>query len=460
MGLNCRAIHDYIALPLVPIVQEIGLRGLPLDLEGRAELLERLNVEIMNRDMQLSVVGIEEPDSPRRLGLDLRTAGVPLTQMTDNKTQYKTDLEVLGRLNWQYNVKLGLEPRFPFLTDLIQRSKLAKARENASAIGVCDDGIVRTALKACHTKSARYASSGFGRKGRKGWCPACLEWGDHGTNLQNITRGCALCGSGPKDCKCEGGGVHIKRLFRAWPGWKLGELDYKALELFIMAYRIGCEKLLERLLTPGRDAHREHAEVMFPRLEITKKRRTLAKNFIYAIRGAGGDRAVQIVLSKAGEYVELAEIAQWRARIFMEYPEIPRWIASTEKMLEVQQARGQRRVIRNAFGRPRVLLGHNPLKEALATEISGTGAEVMNCVLLRLAHEQPRVAERIAMQIHDSFIVHAPEKEFDGVMAAVKAEMERPVWHGWQFPERIVAYQAECKAGERWGEMDDWKEAA
>lgn len=414
-------------------------------------MLTSLNARVGALDSKLAAVGIVDADSDRRLGLRLREMGVPLTQMTEKKTQYKLDAEILGKLNWEYNTRTGKAPRFPFLPDLIARSRLVKARENVQALGVCRDGLLRTALKACHTRTARYASSGFGRKGKPGYCPVCLEWGEHGTNLQNVSRGCSLCGSSASACTCEGGGIHIKSLFTAWPGWVLGEWDYAALELRIMAYRINCDKLISRL-ERGDDLHTLHAQLMFPGLEVNKRRRTLAKNFIYAIRGAGGDRAVQIALAKKDEYVEQSEIAAWRRAIFTEYPEIPSWITEVDTMLAGQQANRERRIIRNAFGRPRVLLGYAPLKEALANEISGTAAEIMNFVALRLAYYEPEVMNRVAMQIHDSFLLHAPASEFAGAMCTVREQMERTVLH-W---DRAVCYPAEAKAGERWSELSAW----
>lgn len=455
MGLDCRYIHDYLGLPLLPIVQDIGLRGLPIDLTRRAAMLGALAIRVERMDWDIERrFGLTKLDSDAYLGFQLRKAGVPLTTMTEGGKQYKVDAEVLGHKNWEWNTKrvaAGKDAKFPFLPVLLERAKIATARNSLYSMVSCRDGLLRTALKSCHTKTARYASSGFGRKGKPGYCPVCREWGEHGTNLQNISRGCAICGSPPAKCKCEGGGIHIKSIFLAEPGWKLGEWDYAGLELRIMAYRIGCQKLIDRL-EGGADLHTIHAELMFPGLEITYRRRTLAKNFIYAVRGAGGDRAVQIVLSKAGEYVEQSEIAGWRRAIFTEYPEIPQWITETEHLLGGQANRRERRVIRNAFGRPRVLLGFNPLKEALATEISGTAADIMSFVALRLAYEQPEVMQYVAMQIHDSFLVYAPEMEFADTMSAVQREMERAVWH-WN---RSVSYPTEGKAGMRWSELSAW----
>lgn len=456
--LNARHIHDYLSLPLLPIVQEIGLRGLPIDTDRQASMLMGLVARLAHLDAELAQHGIFDANRDAYLALQLREKGVPLTERTEGGKQFKVDGEVLGKKNHEWNTlreAVGKPARFPFLRPLLLRARLSKAYENIGALGVCNDGLLRTSLKACHTKTARYASSGFGRKNKPGYCPVCRSWGAHGTNLQNISRGCSVCGSPPSKCQCPGGGIHIKSLFTASPGWVLGEWDYAALELRVMAYRVRCQKLIERLEN-GVAPHTLHANLMFPGLEITTRRRTLAKNFIYAVRGGGGNRAVQQVLAKQGEYIELSEIEQWRLAIFAEYPEIAAWIEQTNIVFALQRSFGHRRVLYNGFGRPRVFLGYEPLKEALAFEISGTAADIMNCVALRLAYYQPDVMQYIAMQVHDSFIIHAPADEFTETMLAVKHEMERTVWAWGQ----AVVYPAEAKAGDRWAYLKDWPEAA
>ena len=458
MGMNCRHIHDHIGLPLLPIIQDLGLRGIPICTSTRDTLKAKINDIVGTLDLRLSQAGIDHPNSDLRLGRELIELGLPLTAMTPQGNQFKLDAEILGRKNYDYNTKYtdnGKLPRFPFLPDLMLRTKLVTAHQSLDSIGVCDDNLVRTALKSCHTATARYASSGFGRKGKPGYCPVCQKWGEHGTNLQNISRGCSICGSPPSKCVCQGGGVHIKSVFKAWPGWHFGEWDYSALELRVMAYRIVCNKLIERLES-GVDLHTLHAKIMFPGLEITTRRRTLAKNFIYAIRGAGGNRAVQRVLAIQGEYIDLNEIEQWRLRIFAEYPEIPAWIEEVSTRLAQDSARGERRIIRNAFGRPRVLLGYDPLKEALATEISGTSADIMSLVAIRMAYEQPDLFQYVVLQIHDSWFIHAPTAIFPTVMNAMRQAMERPVWH-WN---RFAIYPVEAKAGDRWSSLAPWEEAA
>jgi hypothetical protein len=449
VGLNCRQLHDYVALPLIPIVSEVGLRGLPIDMGRRNGLIEALTVRVGSCDARLRAAGVANPGSSQATQASLRALGIPLTTRTESGEQFKTDLEVLGRLNYQFNTKRiadGKAARFPFLGDLVRRRKLEKAISNLQALEPCHDGMLRTRLQAIATTTARYASAGFGTRQKPGYCPVCLVWGRHGTNLQNI----------PKETP----ELNVKSVFVAARGWRLGELDYKALELFIQGYRTN-GKLLDRLSNDP-DPHTYHAARFYAAdwegcdKPLRKKRRGTLKNVIYGMRGGGGDRALQMALAKKDEYFDLAEMAEFRRFIEGEYPEMPLWIRATDEMLVGQLKRGERRIIRNGFGRPRVLLGRDPLKEALATEISGTAAEIMNFVLLRMAVYHPDEFRYIVLQIHDSFLVYAPNAVFPRVMAVVREEMQRACWL-WG---RFVSFTCEPKAGECWAEMEEWRDAA
>lgn len=446
MGLNCRYIHDYLALPLIPIVQEVGYRGIPIDTAKRDDMLFDISLRLgaLAGKMRQDGLDIYQCKSPAAVGWKLKSMGVPLTVTTDGG-QWKTDLEVIGRANWNHNTRRereGKTPKFPVLSSLMTYRKLEKARSNLSALIPCDDGMLRTRLQAIGTVSARYASAGFGTKTKPGFCNICRTWGAHGTNLQNI----------PKDNKALG--VNVKEIFVSKPGWLLGELDAKAFEMLIQAHRIKSVKMIARLTAHGADPHSTHAKIMYPEFpgkgtpDGDRQRGTM-KNVFYGMRGGGGDRALMNVLAKGGEFFELHDMAAFRRVIEGEYPEQPAWIAATDDMLERQLVNGERRIIRNALGRPRVLFGRRPLKEALATEISGTAADIMSCVFLRLATYYPEVFRYVAMQIHDSILVHAPKDVFWSVMEVVKREMEYPAWQWGEF----VSYSVDMKYGEQWSGM-------
>lgn len=451
MSLNCRQLHDYLALPLVPIVQDIGLRGMPFSTERRDQLVLQIGTKLAIHEQALANEGIEHLSSSQALSRVLEAKGLPLTKMTDKKTQFKTDLDVLRRIDHHYN-KCTPEPTFPWLPWLIEWKKLDKASKNCISLVPCDDGMIRTSLRT-DTKTARYRSSAFRKTKAKGWCPQCERFDYHGANLQNLAK------------DDEETGVSIKSVFVPRPGWMLGEIDMRLFELFVMALRCGCDLLMERMLDKNLDLHTLHAHLLFGQdTEITKNRRTLAKNFFYALRGGGGEVAIQIALAKKGEFLEQSVISQHMRAIFGEYPEIPAWNIATDVELKRQEKTiGEYRLVRNAFGRPRVLLANQPLKEALATEISGTAADIMNFAILRLAYEYPAVVDYICMQIHDSIVVHAPKTLFYRVMFTIKQALERPVWLPPEWGDRMFPFQADAKGSEEsWAGMREieLKEAA
>ena len=451
MSLHCRVIHDLLSMPLIPIVGEIGLRGIPIDAALRDEMIFDLTLKKGQRAAALRRDGITEFGSRMKLGYQLKSLGVPLDTFTEGGGQYKTDLEIFGRLNHRHNtlrVQEGKPPKFPFLKDLIDHARLTKACSNMEALCPCLDGKLRTRLQSSITATARYASSGWGRKNQPGFCPICQSWGRHGTNLQNI----------PKDNTELG--INVKDVFVPSPGWLLGELDYRAFELMIQAKWMKCQNLIDRLTEPDADPHTYHAWLQWGTeafiaqpADVRKRRRATMKNVIYGMRGGGGDRALQTALAKKDEFFTLAEMGAFRETIFNEYPEMPDSLARLELQLEQQLAHGQRRVVYNALGRPRVLCGVDPLKEAIATVVSGTGAEIMNCVIKRLAVYNPWAYEYVVMQIHDSMMVHAPTDIFPAVMECVKDEMTSAVWQ-W---DEFVNYGVDMKASDKsWSAMTAW----
>lgn len=435
-------LHDVLARPLVPIVQEIGLRGLPFDATRRDDMVRGIRDRLATVDAKLTAAGVREQNSPYQLQRRLVAMGVPLTTLTKGAKQFKVDLEVLGRLNWEHNTRReakGKVPLYPFLKDLVDHAKLSKAAENLTAYTPCFDGRLRTSLQACATKTARYASAAFGRKTKPGYCPVDRVWGTHGFNSQNVPR------------RDEVYDINVKECFVAEPGWSFAELDHKTLELRIEAYETGAVAAAERL-EGGLDIHSRNARLMFELCEdenVPKPRRTLAKNFRYALRGGGGDRAVQIALAKGGEFCELVDCARWRKAIFDDEPETPTWIDRVRTALYADRM-GQR-VVRNAFGRPRILLGPDPLKDALAFIISGTAADVMNLTLLRLATYEPAAYAAIVAQLHDAFLLYAPTSVLAECAATVRGEMERPVW-AW---DRFVSFPTDLKMGTCWGKLEE-----
>lgn len=433
-ALRCHEFGRF-GMAMVPIVAEVGLRGLPFNATVRERMVADMDSAVSTIDYRLFAAGIAHPSSSKQLGAELLAAGVPLRKKTATG-QWATDLEVLGRIDFEYNGATD-DPPYPFLHDVLQRARLTKLRSMARSFTPCNDGMLRTALKYIATKSTRYSSSGFGRAGKPGFCPECRAWGTHGTNCQNFPK--------PRPAFP----FNLRALIEAQPGWCLATLDFKAFELWIQAYRMRCQKLIDRLGGPD-DLHTIHAELMFGKGQVVGRRRRLSKIYIYAKRGFGGPRAIQIAFAKDDEFVEQSDIAGWDRVIDAEYPEFAGHIIGSQADIDRQRKRGERVIVRNGFGRPRVLLGFDPLKEYIATEISSTAADIMNGVLWRLAERGSPAYKAMVMQIHDEFVLYAPEKQMPALIREVEEEMIRPQWL-W---DQMVSFPIEASWGRSWATLE------
>lgn len=168
LRLGVRQLHDHFALPLLPLVQELGLKGIPFDTGVRDANVRSIQSRLLDIDARLMSAGINNPNSTKKLNEDLVCLGVPLTKKTASGAQFTVDLDVLGRIHHNYNVNLKA-PKYPFLPDLITRKRLEKARANLESLRPCKDGKLRTALRSTGTETGRYSSAGLR------WCNVCQE---------------------------------------------------------------------------------------------------------------------------------------------------------------------------------------------------------------------------------------------------------------------------------------------
>ncbi len=425
LRLGVRQIHDHLALPLLPLVQELGLKGIPFRADIRDDLVSSIKSRLLDIDVRLMCAGLENPNSPKRLADDLVKLGVPLTKKTASGSQFTVDLDVLGRINHNYNVN-PKAPKFPFIPDLITRKRLEKARANLESLVPCTDGRVRTALRSTGTETGRYSSAGLR------WCNLCKQ-PNHGTNLQNISKNNKELGVNVKDC------------FVALPGYVFWEIDYSMLELRLMAHIAGVTKLIERMETPGIDVHTANTHALFDG-RYSDALRTLAKNFFYALQYGGSEQAIQMALAKKGEYLDQEYIRSLMLKIYTEYPEIALWQQDIAAQCNALSKLGHPRIARNAYGGCRILLGVDPTKEWLSTQVQGTAAYTMSFALVRMSEQ---VRAPLIAQVHDAFYGLSRKETWREEMQAVKDEMERPIWINGRF----VKLPADAKMGLTWATM-------
>lgn len=457
MSLNVRQHHDYVGIPLLPIVQDLGMRGIPIDHERKRLLSEWVVAQIDTLDAQLAAEGFRDPGSSQKLAQDLLRLNVPITKKTKGGGQLATDLDVLQRVHHFYNEVDGIV-RYPYLPALMERKKMEKTRANLESLIPCScDGRVRTALRSTGTATHRYSSS------RLKWCPACFEPG-HGTNLQNIAKpdeNYAIRHAPGVTCwRPECNGEHfLREIFVAPPGFQFIEWDYSMLELRILAEVANVKVLKERLDAfdrgEGPKIHLLNEQDLFG-TQKDPNNYTLAKNFVYASVYGGGEVAIQMALAKKGQYLDQSYILELRRKLFNTYPEMVAWQIARQRGFDAARATKRPLIARNVFGAARLLLASDPAKEGLSTEIQGSAAYIMNYNLLRLRKSYPEVERTLVAQIHDSLLALVAESEAPMVDRVVRAEMTRPVW----FTDRFASLPVDGKRGRVWADMEEFAEAA
>lgn len=421
LRVGTRHIHDYLGLPLLPRVNELGLKGLPFRSDIRDAMVKDINARLWTIDSELSEAGITNANSSKALNYDLLKLGVPLSKQTESGAQYVVDLDVLGRIHHYHNMQSG-QMRFPFLPTLMQRKRMEKARANLESLRQCKDGRLRTALRSTGTETGRYSSATLK------WCPLCKQ-PDHGTNLQNIAKNNKEIGVNIRDC------------FVAPPGWVLWEIDYSMLELRIMAYLANVPKLITRMESKDGDVHKANTLALFDG-RYDDKLRTLAKNFFYTMQYGGSEQAIQMGLAKKGEYLEQAYIRGLLMKIYVEYPEIALW----QQRENAECAAAHPKIVRNAFGGARILLGTDPSKEWLSSRVQGTAGYIMSFTLVRMDDETRRP---LIANIHDAYLGMSPVDRAHEDIRRVMDEMEQPVWLG----NRFAVFPCDAKIGATWSTM-------
>jgi DNA polymerase-1 len=219
-------------------------------------------------------------------------------------------------------------------------------------------------------------------------------------------------------------GREIRRAFVAEPGHVLLSADYAQIELRIIAHMSG-DPGLRQAFAEGRDIHTAAAATVFgvPYDDVTRVQRDRVKQVNYGIPyGISAFGLAQRLRIPNGEARAL--IDQYRAS----YPGV---IAFLDGLVEDARERG---FVETLLGRRRYvpqIQSRNPNDRAYAERIAvnmpiqGTQADMIKRAMIaihaRLAREG--LGSRMILQVHDELVFEAPEAEVEALTALVRHEM-------------------------------------
>ncbi len=403
-----------VEMPLVPVLVEMEMKGVKLDVEYLGEMSRQLHGQLsaLEREIQETVGYAFNVNSTQQLSdalfvrLGLSVKGVQKTK----SGHYSTAASVLEKLKGQHAViELILEQR--------ELAKLKSTYVDALPQLVNErTGRVHTSYNQTGTVTGRISSSS--------------------PNLQNIPIRTEV-------------GRQVRRAFVAEEDSVLLAADYSQVELRILAHISQDEGLLAAFRR-GEDIHASTAAAIFevPLDQVTREMRRVAKmiNFglSYGMSGYGLAQRTGLSQEEANRFVE---------SYFANYPKVKVYMEETKREAARQgyvETLLHRRRYFPELQRPKVpgALRRAAEREAINMPIQGSSADIIKIATIRLhaALKERGLKSGMTLQVHDELVLEVPEGELDVVAPLVKSIMEGAF-------QLDAPLKVDMKVGRNWLEM-------
>jgi len=407
---NAELFRD-LEMPLVPVLAEMELAGVSIDLPY-LQLVSRELYEQLNRlDQEIEDVahGPINVNSPQQLARFLfEDLNLPGGRKT--KSGYSTDATVLE----------GLRDQHPVVSKILEYRQLSKLK------GTYVDALpllVDTRTHRVHT-SFNQTVAATGR----------LSSSD--PNLQNIPIRTEV-------------GQKVRRAFiPARAGDVLLSADYSQIELRVLAHMTD-DPVLVDAFARGEDIHARTAAEVFaiPQEQVNAEQRRLAKvvNFglFYGLSDFGLARDTGMSTDEARVFIDAYFRAYNRVREFLEGIKIQaREQGYVETLLHrrryIQDIRSPNRALRLAAERI-----------AINMPVQGSAADIMKLAMIRLQDYlwKNALASRMILTVHDELVFEVPPAERDRLVEIVPDLMASA------YP-LSVPLQVDLKLGPNWQDME------
>lgn len=416
---DLRGLLDEMEMPLVPLLADIEMHGVLLDVPFLKtfgnELGERLaqledNIYLTCGYGKFNINSLPQLSDVLfgKLGLD--TAGLKKTKKTKN---FSLTADVLEDMRDQH-------PVIPLILEYRQVQKLRSTYVDAlPALVNRYTGRVHTSFNITGTSTGRVSSND--------------------PNLQNIP------------IRNEEG-RKVRKAFIAPEGHVLVSADYSQVELRILAHYSGDTALLEAF-RQGLDIHASTAAAVH-RIDIkdvTYEQRAFAKSVNFGLMyGMGAFRLAR------DSNLTLAEATAFINEYFARFPGVKAYLDGSKELAR------QQGYLTTLLGRKRYFPGLQTTtdavtrqrieREAINMPIQGTAADIMKIAMLNLGRELKARKSDAAMilQVHDELVLEVPEDEVEAVVPLVVETMQNAY-------ELEAPLRADARIGKNWYEMTPYK---
>ncbi|TMF96480.1 MAG: DNA polymerase I, partial [Chloroflexi bacterium] len=407
---NAELFRD-LEMPLVPVLAEMELAGVSIDLPYLQQVSRELYDQLQRLDQEIADVahGPINVNSPQQLARFL-FEDLDLPGGRKTKSGYSTDATVLEGLRDQH-------PVIPKILEFRQLSKLKGTYVDALPLLVdAKTHRVHTSFNQTVAATGRLSSSD--------------------PNLQNIPIRTEV-------------GQKVRRAFiPGRQGDVLLSADYSQIELRVLAHMTDDPVLLDAFAR-GEDIHARTAAEVFgiPQAQVTPNQRRLAKvvNFglFYGLSDFGLARDTGMSTEEARVFIDAYFRAYNRVREFLEGIKI-----QAREQGYVETILHRRRYIQDIRS-PNRMLRQGAERIAINMPVQGSAADIMKLAMIRLQtyiHEQG-LASQMVLTVHDELVFEVTPGEREQLIEVVPDLMARA------YPLKVPV-QVDLKLGPNWQDME------
>ncbi len=400
-----------IEWPVIPVLARMEYEGIKLDTKYLADFAVEIDDAISDLEQQIYGFADEEFNiaSPGQLAEILFTKlNLPKQGIKKGKTGYSTAASELDKLR-------GKHPIIDLITQFREVSKLKNTYVDTLPKQVDENSRVHTTFRLTIAQTGRLSSND--------------------PNLQNIPTRTDL-------------GRRIRTAFVAGKGKAFISADYSQFELRLAAVMAEDAELVG-MFNNGADIHNTTAAQVYGREieDVTKNMRRAAKviNFgiLYGMSPHGLAVAANMTYEQAMHFIE--KYKELRKPLF-DYMDRIKDFARKEGYVET--IFGRRRPMPDIHS-SNFMVRSGAERAAINMPIQGTEADLMKLAMIevdkKMREQYPEA--KMLLQIHDSILVEADEKDAKPIAKMLRETMETI------YPKLPVRLDVDTTIGKNWGEL-------
>ena len=412
--VNGEKLLEEIDLPLTPVLAEMEMTGISLDLPFFAEM----NKELTKRLSQIEKKVFDSVGKPFNINSTQQLSDV-LFKTLGLEPPDKNNKTASGHYSTAAGVLDELSGKHPVVDLVLENRELSKIKSTyVDALPVA----INPKTNRVHTSYSQIGA-------------VTGRLSSNNPNLQNIP------------IRTETG-RRVRNGFVADRGNWLISVDYSQIELRIVAHMAQDEGMLAAFRA-DEDIHATTAAAIYNVAldAVTKDMRRHAKaiNFglIYGMSAFGLMRGTDLTLAEAENFVKA---------YFTKFPGVKKYLDGIRKQAAqqgyVETLLGRRRYFPALQGRTNPQLKAREEREAINAPIQGTAADIMKIAMLKIppALKKAKLSGKMLLQVHDELVLECPKDEVEKTAQIVKETMADAY-------ELDIPLSTEARYGANWGEM-------